>query len=122
MATKKAAVKDAKELKGVKEVKEIKEVKETKATAAPAAEKKAPAKKTAAKSTAKKTAVKENVVVQFAGKEMSTADIMKQVKAYWTKELKKKVSDMKSIDLYVKPEENRAYFVVNGDVTGSVEL
>ena len=29
------------------------------------------------------------------------------------------VKDIQSIELYVKPEENTAYYVINGDVTGS---
>ena len=86
----------------------------------PAEEKKAAVEK---KPAAKKTTVlKENIVLQFAGKELDTASIMKQVKSYWTKELKNKVGDMKSVTLYLKPEERKAYFVINGDTTGSVEL
>jgi len=30
--------------------------------------------------------------------------------------------DLKSIELYVKPEENRAYFVINGDITGNFHI
>lgn len=85
----------------------------------PAAEKKAAEKKAAVKKT---TVLKENVILQFAGKELGTGEIMKQVKAYWTKELKHKVGDMQTVTLYLKPEESKAYFVINGDVTGSVEL
>lgn len=88
------------------------------AEAKPAAEKKAPAKK----APAKKTAVKEEVILQFYGKEIKTEELMKQVKTIWTKELKKKVGDMKSVSLYVKPEENAVYYVVNDDVTGKIEL
>ncbi len=29
---------------------------------------------------------------------------------------------MKSMDLYVKPEDGAAYYVINGDVTGKVEF
>ena len=29
---------------------------------------------------------------------------------------------IKDITLYVKPEDNAAYYVVNGDVTGKIEL
>lgn len=105
MAPKKAAT---------KEVAEKKETAVKEAVAKKPAEKKAPVKKTAV--------LKEQVVLQFGGKEMSTADIMKQVKAYWTKELKNKVGDMKSVTIYLKPEEGKAYFVVNEDVTGSIEL
>lgn len=83
-------------------------------------------KKTAPKTTktaaAKKTVVKEEVYLQCFGKEVNKDDIMKQVKEIWTKQMKNKVGDMKSVTLYLKPEENKAYYVINGDVTGSVEL
>ena len=71
----------------------------------------------------KKTAVlKENIVLQYAGKELGTADILKRVKTHWTKDLKHKVGDMQNVTLYLKPEDNRAYFVINDTVTGSVEI
>ena len=79
---------------------------------------KAPAKRT----TTRKTAVKEMVYLQYLGKEINKDDLVKQVKDIWTKELKNKAGDLKSVTLYLKPEENKAYYVVNGDVTGSVEL
>lgn len=80
--------------------------------------KKAPAKRTAAK----KAEIKETIYLQYLGKEIDKDDIVKKVKEIWTKELKKKVGDIKTISIYLKPEENAAYYVVNGDVTGSVEL
>lgn len=92
-------------------------------------EKAAPAKKEPTKAaTAKKAAaarkatVKETVYLQYLGKEINKDDLTKQVKTVWTKQLKKKVSDLKSIDLYLKPEENAVYYVINGDVTGSLEI
>lgn len=88
-----------------------------------AADTKKAVKTTAAKkTTTKKTAVKETVYLQYLGKEIDKDDLMKKVKEVWTKELKNKVGDMKSVTLYLKPEENKAYFVINGDVTGSVEM
>lgn len=83
----------------------------------------ADAKKAATKTaSAKKAALKENVYLQYFGKEISTADLTKQVKEIWTKQMKNKVADMKSVTLYLKPEENRVYYVINDDVTGSIEL
>ena len=80
--------------------------------------KKAPAKKTAAKAE-----LKVETVLQFAGKEVTEKDLLKQVKEVWTKELKNKVGDMKSVKIYVKPEETAAYYVVNdGEATGKIEL
>ena len=79
---------------------------------------KAPAKRT----TTRKNAVKETVYLQYLGKEINKDDLVKQVKDIWTKELKNKAGDLKSVTLYLKPEENMAYYVINDDVTGSIAL
>ena len=79
---------------------------------------KAPAKRT----TTRKTAVKETVYLQYLGKEINKDDLVKQVKDIWTNELKNKAGDLKSVSLYLKPEENMAYYVINDDVTGSIAL
>ena len=94
--------------------------KSTKATAKEAVKEtaKAPAKRT----TTRKTAVKETVYLQYLGKEINKDDLVKQVKDIWTKELKNKAGDLKSVTLYLKPEENMAYYVINDDVTGSIAL
>lgn len=87
------------------------------------AAKKAPAKKAAAKKApAKKAEMKTEIFLQFSGKEYTEKEILQKVKEIWTKDLKNKVGDMKSVKLYLKPEENAAYFVVNNDVTGKVDL
>ena len=79
---------------------------------------KAPAKRT----TTRKTAVKETVYLQYLGKEINKDDLVKQVKDIWTKELKNKAGDLKSVTRYLKPEENMADYVINDDVTGSIAL
>ncbi|MBQ9927377.1 MAG: hypothetical protein IJO65_05325 [Lachnospiraceae bacterium] len=83
--------------------------------AKPAAEKKAPAKKAAAK----KTAVKEAVNFQFSGKSYTPDDLLKICKDVWKYDLNGKEEDFESVELYVKPEENTTYYVINGNVTGS---
>ena len=93
-----------------------------------AAEKKAPAKKatpvkketttvrkTAAKKTVEKAEIKESVFVQFAGAEYNLDDVKANVKKAWMAETGKKESDIKDIQIYVKPEEHAAYYVVNGE-------
>ena len=80
------------------------------------------AKDSAKRTTTRKTAVKEMVYLQYLGKEINKDDLVKQVKDIWTKELKNKAGDLKSITLYLKPEENMAYYVINDDVTGSIAL
>lgn len=85
---------------------------------APKAVKKAAGRKTASA----RKAVKETVYLQYLGKEINKDDLMKEIKEIWTKQMKKKVSDMKSVTIYLKPEENMAYYVINDDVTGNIEL
>ena len=86
--------------------------------------KKTPGRKPALRKPAasKKTAVKETIYLQYLGKEINKDDIVKQVKEVWTKQMKNKVGDLKSVDLYLKPEENAVYYVINGDVTGSLNI
>ena len=78
---------------------------------------KAPAKRAAAKkTTAAKTAeVKETVYIQFAGAEYNLDDIKANAKKAWAEETGKKESDVKEIQIYVKPEEHAAYYVINGE-------
>lgn len=83
--------------------------------------KKAAAKKTATKTT-KKADLKTEFFLQFSGKEYTEKEILKKVKDVWTKDLKNKVGDMKDVKIYLKPEESAAYYVVNGDTTGRVDL
>lgn len=102
---------------------------------------KAPIKKATTRRTTKKTSVKPvekdekksvrraskkevtaEVYVQFLGREVSTKDVLKNVKKIWTDEMGKKEKDIKDIKLYIKPEENKAYYVINGDVTGAIGL
>lgn len=64
--------------------------------------------------------MKTNVNVQYLGKEISEKEIIAQVKKDWTAQ-KNKIGDIKTIELYVKPEENSVYYVVNDDFTGSFE-
>lgn len=90
-----------------------------KTTAAGSKVKKA-AKTTAAK--AKKLVVKEEMIVQYAGKSFGTDDLVKMAKEVWKKEMRRKVKDFGSVTLYVKPEENMVYFVVNGIDEGKFSI
>jgi len=129
MATTKKATTKATEVKEVKEVKveaPVAEVKEVKAEAKKAPAKKAPAKKAATtekKAPAKKAAAKVETVitVQFGGNEVAIATVEEKVKAQFVAE-GHKASSIKSLNIYVKPEEASAYYVINGDVTGRVDL
>ena len=37
----------------------------------------------------------------------------------WKYDLKQKAADLTSVELYVKPEENMVYYVMNKEITGS---
>lgn len=86
------------------------------------AEAKATEKKAAKKSGSAKKEVTCSVTVQYGGKELSDANLLKTVKDIWKKDLKRKVGDLKVVELYVKPEENKVYYVVNKEVTGDFDI
>ncbi len=88
-----------------------------------AAKKAEPAKKTAAKKAAKteKPAVTQNIYVQFAGNEILTSDLVARVTEDWVA-LGHRASSIKSLDLYVKPEDMAAYYVINGKDSGKIML
>lgn len=80
----------------------------------------AQAPKTAVKkSSAKKAEPKTNVVVEFYGKQIIAKDVVSACETAYKAENKEAV---KSIDVYVKPEDNAAYYVVNAKVSGKIDL
>lgn len=105
------ASKDTKKAAVETKVVEAPKTEETKVAAEKAPAKKAPAKK----APAKKAEIKTNVLLQFANKEVAEKDIVANVKKAWTAQTKGKIKDIKTIDIYVKTEEHKAYFVVNGE-------
>ena len=91
---------------------------------------KAAKKTTVAKTTRKPAAkigteVKADVFVQFGGKEFSEEAIMSKVVAAWEAEGKKAFA-IKRAKLYIKPEDGKAYYVINEGLkngsTGAVNL
>ena len=137
----------AKEVKPVEtkvvEAKEVKETpvkKEVEVKAAPVkkeAEVKAPAKKVAAKkttttkkttATAKKAPAKKatktevKIAVQFADKNYTSEDLVKIANDVWVYDYGKDVADLKDVQLYVKPEESKVYYVFNNEVAGDFNI
>ena len=78
------------------------------------------AEKADAKKAEKKEAV-QNVYVQFMGKEILTADLVAQITEKWVA-LGHRASSIKELNLYVKPEDSAAYYVINGKESGKIEL
>lgn len=100
---------------------------EKKETVNKAAEKKTTVNKTAAKkTTAKKASAKETerieeVYVQFSGQELLTKEVLERAKQAYISEGHKE-SSIKSIRLYIKPEEHMAYYVINEKIAGGVPV
>ena len=83
-----------------------------------AAPDKAPAKKTVAAKSVQKV---EEVYLQFGADEWLVADLTDRVKAAYAAE-GHRLSAIKKLSLYVKPEERKAYYVINEKATGSIDL
>lgn len=116
----KAEVKPATKVEVKAEVKKPVKTEAKKPVAKKAETKKPAAKKAPAKKApAKKAEVKANVVVEYYGKQVVTKDIVAACEKAYKAENK---AAIKTIDVYVKPEDNAAYYVVNSKVAGKVEL
>ena len=82
------------------------------------------AKKAAPKKTTKAVAKKENttvVKVQFQNREADLQVVEERVKEQFAAE-GHRPSSIKSLNIYVKPEEYSAYYVINEKYTGRVDL
>ena len=78
-------------------------------------------KKTAPKAAAKK-AVESVLHIQYAGRSYSQEDLLKIARDVWKYDLKRKVGELESVEMYVKPEENKVYYVMNGEVSGCFDI
>ncbi len=79
------------------------------------------ATKTAAKKVEKvvEAKVKTNITLQLEGRSYTTEELNSIAKDVWKYDLNQKPADLKTVELYVKPEENQAYYVMNGEFQGS---
>ena len=81
--------------------------------------KKASAKKAPAKKATKKATLTTTVTLQFAEKSYTEETLTAIAKDVWKYDFNQEEADLKTVELYVKPEEGLCYYVFNGDVTGS---
>ena len=65
--------------------------------------------------------INQQMTLQFNGREFDLSAVEANVKKDW-KDAGKKLSDIVDLDIYVKPEEATAYYVVNKQVEGKVAL
>lgn len=102
--------------KAVAKAKESPAVKKASRAATETAKKVASTTKKAA-SAAKKAVEKVTAYVEFSGKQISTAQIADKVREAY--KASGNNDTIKTIDIYIKPEENAAYYVINGKADGS---
>ena len=93
------------------EKKAVPAVKAEKKAPAAKAEKKAPAAKAEKKAPAAKAAAE--VVLQWNGNDYTYDRLLQSAKDVWQYDQGKNVADFKKAVIYVKPEEGKAYVVVN---------
>ncbi len=95
-------------------------VKKVKAAAKPVAKKAVQAGSEAVEAVKKATPKKPEYFVQFNGREINMEEIAAKAKAAF-KENNKRTAVL-SCRIYVKPEDNAAYYVINDTYFGRVEL
>lgn len=105
--------------------------KTTEKVAEKAAEVKADVKDTVKKTKAAKTAkeakpakkepVKPEIIVQYQNSEVDTAAVEERVKAQFVAE-GHKAGFIRKLNIYIKPEEYSAYYVINDKFSGRVDL
>lgn len=83
--------------------------------------KKTTAKATKAAKAAKKEPVKPEIIVQYQNSEVDTAAIEERVKAQFVAE-GHKAGFIRKLNIYIKPEEYSAYYVINDRFSGRVDL
>lgn len=66
-----------------------------------------------------KKSIKSTVFMQFAGRECNVDYIMDQAEADWCEKGNSR-TDINTIELYLKPEESAAYYIVNEIDAGKI--
>ena len=76
---------------------------------------------TTKKQPAKKPELKPEIVLQYQDNAIDQGELYEKVRVDWT-EGGHRMANVKSLKVYVKPEENKAYYVINDKYTGDVDL
>ena len=103
----------------------ITEVKTPEVKSTTAETKKAPAKKaTAKKTTTKKAATKPNVMIeiQYSYKHISNEELVQKSLDNYQYDLKGDPKKVKKLSIYVKPQEDKAYYVVDDKISGDIDI
>ena len=68
--------------------------------------------------------MKSTLNVEYGGNKIESKEIIAAAKKIWVdaENKNRKVKDLQKLDLYVKPEENKVYYVFNEEESGSFLL
>lgn len=59
--------------------------------------------------------------VEYEGEQVEQGDVVARIKKAWTEE-GNRVKDIKTLNIYAKPEDNAAYYTINEDILGRIDL
>lgn len=65
--------------------------------------------------------MKTEIYVEFNGKKIDQKQLVDMAKEIWKAE-GNKVKDLNSIELYLKPDESKCYYVFNGKASDSFDV
>ncbi len=65
--------------------------------------------------------MKSTLYIQSSGLEIKDSDLIAQIKKECTAS-GMKIKDIKTLNVYVKPEEGMAYYLINEEIKGSISL
>ncbi len=66
--------------------------------------------------------VPEEIHMEYAGESYDMDELVKKAVQVWTSVYKRSRRELWSVELYVKPEEKKAYYVLNKRKSGSIDL
>lgn len=65
--------------------------------------------------------MKKEITIEYRDKKVTESDIVAAVKEIW-KLQGNRIADIAKLELFIKPEENAAYYVVNEETQGRVDV
>lgn len=65
--------------------------------------------------------MKTNIIIQSCGLEISESEMIAKVKEKWVSE-GNLVKSIKSLVMYVKPEERKVYYIINDEINGDIDI
>ena len=65
--------------------------------------------------------MKTSMYVEYQGLQVEEKELIAKVKELWVND-GNKIKDIKELKLYIKPEEAVAYYVINEETSGKIEL